>query len=87
MGHDEAYHRLAYRIFLDFGGTIAVPAVLAVLLGRWLDGRYGTEPRYLLVCVGVALVLTAISIVKKARFYGREFERLNQSSKQPPTSV
>ena len=37
MNQDAAYHRLAYKIFAEFTGTIAVPAVLATLLGKWLD--------------------------------------------------
>jgi len=85
MSNDAAYQRLALRIFLDFGGTIGVPAVLGALLGRWLDGRYGTNPRYTILCLMVALILTAISIAKKAKRYGSEFERLNKSN-QPPTS-
>ncbi|OGL95145.1 hypothetical protein A2348_02375 [Candidatus Uhrbacteria bacterium RIFOXYB12_FULL_58_10] len=78
MSSDAAYQRLAMRIFADFSGTIAVPAVLAALLGKWLDARYGTEPKLLIVCFSLALALTVFMVVRKARFYGKKYQELNQ---------
>lgn len=78
MASDAAYQRLAMRVFADFSGTIAVPAVLAALLGQWLDARYGTEPKLLILCFLIAFLLTAFIVVKKARFYGKKYQELNQ---------
>lgn len=78
---DAKYYRLAWRIFADFSGTIAVPAVLAALLGKWLDGRYGTEPRYLILLLILALTLTAYAVVKKAKVYRKAYESLMQQEK------
>ena len=69
------------KIFADFSGTIAVPAVLAALLGKWLDTRYGTTPKLLLLLLAIALVLTAIMVVKKAKFYAAAYEQLNKGAK------
>ena len=78
---DAKYYRLAGRIFADFSGTIAVPAVLAALLGKWLDGRYGTEPRYLILLLVVAFALTIYAVVKKAKVYKNAYERLMNEPK------
>lgn len=78
MSTDAAYQRLAFRIFADFSGTIAVPAVLGALLGKWLDQRFGTHPAFLIGCLAVALAFTALAIVRKARRYGAEYARLNE---------
>ncbi|MBI4591843.1 AtpZ/AtpI family protein [Candidatus Uhrbacteria bacterium] len=78
---DAKYYRLAGRIFADFSGTIAVPAVLAALLGKWLDDRYGTEPRYLILLLVVAFALTVYAVVKKANVYRNAYERLMNESK------
>ena len=88
MTTQAAYYRLAGKIFADFSGTIAVPAVLGALLGKWLDERYGTEPRYLILLLAIALILTSVSVMRKATFYKNEYERLNQKSSdtRPPTS-
>lgn len=82
MDNDAAYYRLAARVFADFSGTIAVPAVLAAFLGKWLDNRYATAPRYLLICLTTALVFTAIVIVRKASRYGREYAELTKKEKE-----
>lgn len=74
---DAKYYRLAARIFADFSGTIAVPVVLAALLGKWLDNRYGTEPRYMIILLVLAFALTAYAVNKKAKGYRTEYERLN----------
>ena len=80
MATDAQYQRLALRIFADFSGTIAIPAVLGALLGKWLDSRFGTEPWLLIVTLAVALGVTASVVVRKARFYGRKYEELNGKS-------
>lgn len=76
MNQDAAYHRLAYKIFAEFTGTIAVPAVLAAYLGKWLDERYGTEPRYIALLLILAFLSSAVVIVKKAKKYRAEYEEI-----------
>ena len=64
------------KIFADFSGTIAIPAVLSALAGKWLDERYATEPRYLILLLALALALTAIIVVRKAKKYRVAYEKL-----------
>ena len=75
MNKDTAYYRLGFKIFADLTGIIAVPAVLAALLGKWLDARYQTSPRYILILFVLAFLFTASLIVKKAKRYKIEYER------------
>ena len=82
MTNDRAYQRLAMKIFADFSGTIAVPAVLAALLGKHLDAKYGTEPKLLLLLLAIAFALTAMMVVKKAKFYAEAYDRLNKDAKK-----
>lgn len=77
MANDQAYQRLAMRIFADFSGSIAIPVVLAALLGKWLDGKYGTSPKLLMLCLALSFVLTAFIVVKKAKRYAKQYEALN----------
>lgn len=87
MTTDAAYYRLAMRIFADFGATIAVPAVLAALLGKWLDGQFDTYPRYLIICLTATFILTAVIIVKKTRFYGKAYKRLIDQDRGPNQEI
>ena len=76
MSSNAQSYRLALRVFADFGVTIAVPSVLAALFGKWLDQRLGTSPWLLIVCLTLALMATAVVVVKKAKRYAKEYERL-----------
>ncbi len=76
MASDARYYRLAMRIFADFSGTIAIPAVLSALAGKWFDEKYGTEPRYLILLLTLALILTAVIVVRKAKKYRVQYEAL-----------
>ena len=78
MSQDAKYYRLAARIFADFSGTIAVPAVLAAILGQWLDEKNGTEPRYLMIFLVLAFIFTAIFVMRKAKMYKKAYEALIQ---------
>lgn len=82
MSKEAKYYRLGARIFVDFSGTIAVPAVLAALLGKWLDGRWGTKPMSLIILLVLALALTAYAVVKKARVYKKAYESLIQEERR-----
>jgi|GEM_PF-1402298 len=76
MSQDAAYHRLAYKIFAEFTGTIAVPAVLATLLGKWLDEKNSTEPRYIILLLIVAFISSAVVLIKKAKKYRDQYEAI-----------
>jgi F0F1-type ATP synthase assembly protein I len=80
MNTDAAYYRLAIRIFADFSGSIAVPAVFAALIGKWLDEKYGTEPKFLALFLLLALLSTAWIVVKKAKRYQKEYDALNKKA-------
>jgi len=78
MASDAAYQRLGMRIFADFSGTIAVPAVLAALLGKRLDDHFDTEPKLIILCLALAMVMTGALIIRKARRYSAEYAKLNE---------
>ncbi len=68
---------LALRIAGDFGATIAIPALIAAYLGQKLDARWGSEPWMLVICVVVAMAVTALVIVRKAKQYANLYDELN----------
>ncbi len=80
---DRDYMLFAARITGDFGATIAVPVVCLSLVGRWLDGRYGTGPLFLVIGFVVAAVISAATIYRKAKRYGREYEAIGKSAANP----
>jgi len=73
---DRKYYLFALKIAGDFGVAIAAPAVVAALLGNWLDGKYSTYPLFLILCLLVAGLLTAKSIHRKAKRYGEQYNKM-----------
>lgn len=73
---DRAYYLFALRIVGDFGASIAVPAVLAAIIGSRLDEKFGTYPLFVILFLLVAGLLTAKSITKKAKKYGEVYNDL-----------
>jgi len=79
---DRAYYRLAFKIVADFSGMIAIPAVLAALLGKWMDTRYQTSPRYMILFLVIAFMITAYIIAKKSEHYRKQYESINTDSQK-----
>ena len=42
--------------YLGIGSSLAATLLLCIWGGHWLDGRYGTTPRYFLIGAGVGLL-------------------------------
>lgn len=78
MNTDAAYYRLALKIFADFSGSIAIPAVLAALAGKWLDAKWHSTPKFMILFLLLAFLSTAWMMVKKANLYQKQYDALNK---------
>lgn len=84
---DRGYFLLGLRIVGDFGATIAVPVVLFAWAGKALDARWGTGPIVLILGFALAAGLSALSIARKARTYGRRYQELLNAEKKEEGSA
>lgn len=50
----------------EFGYLIAVPLLIAIFVGKWLDGRFGTR-YFVLIGLGIALGISSFAIYKSIR--------------------
>ena len=75
---DRQYLFLGLRIVGDFGATIAVPVVLFVLLGQWIDKQYNFSPWGTIVAFAFAAVLSGMIVYRKAKDYGKQYEELEK---------
>lgn len=79
---DRRYYLFGLRIVGDFGATLAVPVVLFVLVGQWLDERSGAYPRYTIAAFVLAAILSARLVYKKAQRYAKEYDALMKATPQ-----
>jgi F0F1-type ATP synthase assembly protein I len=73
---DREYYLFALRIVGDFGGVIAVPVVVLVLLGRYLDKYFSTGHTLTIIGFMVAFVISSVGVYQKAKQFGQEFQKL-----------
>jgi F0F1-type ATP synthase assembly protein I len=85
---DRRYAMLGFRIVAEFGAAIAVPAVLASVVGRRLDEAYGTGPSLLIASFAVAAACTAAMVYRRARSFAREYQAIiARHAKDPAAQV
>ena len=70
---------LSRRAFIrsSVGATIALPIVVFVLIGQYLEGHYGHAPYFTIIGFVLAALLSGRIIYRKAKEYGTEYQRLN----------
>lgn len=74
---DSKYWLFAMKIVVDFGFVLAVPVVVFVMTGRWLDAKYDSGPWLTLLAFVLAALVSGAIIYKKAKRYGKEYMELD----------
>jgi len=64
----------AMTIFALMSSWIVGPVILALLAGRWLDGRFGEGNFFTLTAVGFAFIITCVGIGREALKVSRDWE-------------
>jgi F0F1-type ATP synthase assembly protein I len=72
----------ALRILGNLSVWIAFPVLIGVVIGKWLDRRYGTEPWLFLGTIGVAFLISmyglAVNALKEYKRVEREYNKNNK---------
>ena len=76
------YYMFAFRVIGDFGASIAVPVVLFVLAGQYLDEKYHRSPLFTISGFVLAALVSGKMIYKKAKIYGEGYRKLGEKEKQ-----
>ena len=79
---DRVYIMLAFRIIGDFGATIAIPIVVFVLVGQWLEKTHGHDPWFTIVAFVLAALLSGRMIYTKAKEYGRKYQEIEKNKNE-----
>lgn len=75
---NEKWWAPALVIFIKLSSWIVIPVILALFLGKWLDGKFGTEPWLLFISIAAAFVISMIGLGLNAK---KELKSLNNGIK------
>jgi F0F1-type ATP synthase assembly protein I len=66
-GNKKAWWQPALIVFARMSGWIVFPVLAGLFLGKWLDGKLGTDPWLFLAVIGLAFAISVIGLAKTAR--------------------
>jgi hypothetical protein len=69
---------LGIEVFSKVSTWIVFPVIIALIVGKYLDNRYGTKPLIFLVSTGVAFLVSAFGIFKVAIGYSHKLNKENK---------
>lgn len=70
------------QMFLRISGWIAVPLILTLFLGKWLDEKFNTAPWIMLASTGLAFIISMFGIIKNAKDEFKKIEEENKKDKK-----
>ncbi|HMK39300.1 MAG TPA: AtpZ/AtpI family protein [Bacteroidota bacterium] len=88
LGEAPQRSRAVYGPYLTLGLQLAITVVVFFFLGRWLDGKFGTEPWLMLAGLAVGVTGGLTGFLMKAFALGKEedreeAERKKESGREP----
>ncbi|NTV41024.1 MAG: AtpZ/AtpI family protein [Candidatus Moranbacteria bacterium] len=77
-----AWWQQGMELFLRLSGLIGGPIIVAILVGKWLDRKYASEPWLFLLCTAVAFLFSmgALIVIGAKEFKRIESENKNKKS-------
>lgn len=79
----QPWWREGILFFYQISGWILGPLILALIIGKWLDKRFQSEPKYLLISIGIAFLFTNIGLViETLRYHQRIKEQTDEQDKE-----
>ncbi|MFA5994780.1 MAG: AtpZ/AtpI family protein [Parcubacteria group bacterium] len=70
------------NLFARLSGWIIFPILLAVVAGKWLDGRYNTEPWLMFLLMAVAFILSMTRMIVVALKEFKKFDSEKEEKKK-----
>jgi len=63
---EAAWWRPAMVLLAKLSGWIAVPIIIALFAGKWLDKKHNSAPRLLLFCISFAFFISMLGMIKES---------------------
>lgn len=61
---DKNYWVEPLKMFSRLSAWIVFPVLLGALVGKWLDRKYDSSPRWFLIVIGLSFVISMFGLIK-----------------------
>ena len=66
---------LALRVMANLSGWIVAPVIMGVVIGKWLDKKFNTEPWLFLGAIGFCFLISMYGLIINAL---KEFKKIEK---------
>lgn len=77
-GMHGAWWQAGLALFMRLSSWIVGPILLAVIIGKYLDRKYHSEPWLFLLCTGVSFIVSMVAMITIGF---REFKQIESQTK------
>ena len=78
---DKLWWKPAIVIFGNISTWIVGPIILALIVGKYLDKRYNSDPWFFLGLTGIAFFVSMFGIIRILMKYIKDMEKENKEKK------
>lgn len=78
----QAWWKPGAVLFVQMSGWIAVPVIIALYVGKYLDTTFGTEPIIFIITIALAFIVSIVGIGKIAVRYVRKIAEESKNKKK-----
>ena len=78
MNEDKKPAKVSFSVLefaWDLGFSVVIPLILFILLGRFIDGKLGTSPIFLLAGIILSIFISSYGIYRAVTKYISKLER------------
>ncbi len=70
---------LVFNIAINISAWIIVPVLIGLFLGSYLDKKFLSAPRYLLISLGISFIISIFGLIK---YVSREAKKIEKEYKK-----
>ena len=71
----KSYWHDSLIVFGRMSGWVTGPIIVGLILGKWLDGRFGTTPFLFITSITLSFFCSIFGIVKEAKRYMKAIDK------------
>jgi F0F1-type ATP synthase assembly protein I len=82
VSNDKNWWKPGIVIFVKVSASVAIPIVLALFIGKYLDTKYNTTPWIFLGLTAIAFIISLVTIYRSLTDYMKKLEQEEKEQRE-----